>query len=212
MTYWIHIANVLFLLSYLVRDILWLRVLTVVASSTLLPFYVARSVYEALAWNSLFIAINIVQIVRLLVERRPVRLSAEEQLLYQALFSGLTRRDFLRLAQVGSWREAAPDEVLVSQGERNVELIVVIDGAVDVHVGERRVTTLEGRRFVGEMSFLTGDGATASVRTSARTRYLAWPRDVLTAFLKRHPHIKTQLQLAIGTELARKLQPVPQPA
>ena len=36
---WIHVANVLYLASYSVRDILWLRILTVVAALCLLPYY-----------------------------------------------------------------------------------------------------------------------------------------------------------------------------
>ena len=36
----IHLANLLFLASYAVRDILWLRVLTVLASMPLLLFFV----------------------------------------------------------------------------------------------------------------------------------------------------------------------------
>ena len=39
MTTFIHIANVLYLVSYLVRDILWLRWLTVIAICTLMPYF-----------------------------------------------------------------------------------------------------------------------------------------------------------------------------
>ena len=69
--YWIHGANVLYLASYLVRDILALRVLTVVAGLALLPFYILRAdpIWVAVAWNALFIAINLLQIYRLLLER-----------------------------------------------------------------------------------------------------------------------------------------------
>ena len=41
----IHVANVLFLLSYSVRDILWLRLLTVVAIISLLPYYASNDLY-----------------------------------------------------------------------------------------------------------------------------------------------------------------------
>ena len=34
----VHVANVLYLSSYLVRDILWLRLLTIFAGLSLLPF------------------------------------------------------------------------------------------------------------------------------------------------------------------------------
>ncbi len=60
----IHIANVLYLLSYSVKDMLWLRCLTVVAALCLLPYYYVQPVplTAAIAWNMLFIGINLIQI------------------------------------------------------------------------------------------------------------------------------------------------------
>ena len=77
----IHAANVLYLFAFMVRDILWLRVLTVVAASCLIPYFCFRPepLMAAIYWNLAFTALNIFWIVRLLLERRPVKLSAEEQ-------------------------------------------------------------------------------------------------------------------------------------
>ena len=68
---WITVANVIYLASYTVRDILSLRVLTVVAASLLIPYYAMQSVplRAAIGWNAVFIAINCYRIVRLIVER-----------------------------------------------------------------------------------------------------------------------------------------------
>ena len=35
----IHVANVLYLFAFMVRDILWLRILTVIAASCLIPYF-----------------------------------------------------------------------------------------------------------------------------------------------------------------------------
>ena len=93
MDYLIHVANVLFLLSYLVRDILWLRLLTIVAIGSLLPYYAGNGLYPPIYWNSVFIAINVYQIYRLLMERRPVRLTLEQQRLYRLGFDRLPPRE-----------------------------------------------------------------------------------------------------------------------
>jgi hypothetical protein len=39
----IHVANVLYLVAYMVRDVLWLRILTVVGAFCLMPFYYFRA-------------------------------------------------------------------------------------------------------------------------------------------------------------------------
>ena len=74
MDYLINIANILYLFSYLVRDILWLRILTVIAASCLIPYFYFRPdpLIIAIYWNLLFTSLNIFWIGRLLIERRPV--------------------------------------------------------------------------------------------------------------------------------------------
>ena len=72
MEYFINIANILYLLSYFVRDILWLRVLTVVAALCLIPYFYFRAapIMPVIYWNAFFIALNIYWIIRLMAERR----------------------------------------------------------------------------------------------------------------------------------------------
>src|SRR4051812_46676704 len=103
----IHLANVLLLFSFLVRDILWLRALNLLAGVAFIVYFATGSPFVAapVAWNTLFLSINIVQIWRLLLERRPVRLRAEELSLYQAAFRVLTPREFVRLLSIARWED-----------------------------------------------------------------------------------------------------------
>jgi hypothetical protein len=89
----IRIANVLYVISYLVKEILWLRLLTVVAGGVLIAYYALLPVplWAAIVWNVVFLAINLRQIRALLLERRPVRLSPDELRLYQLAFRRLTQ-------------------------------------------------------------------------------------------------------------------------
>jgi hypothetical protein len=74
----IHAANALYLLAFMVRDILWLRILTVVAAGCLIPYYYFRPepLMTPIYWNLVFTALNIYWVCRLLLERLPVKLSA----------------------------------------------------------------------------------------------------------------------------------------
>lgn len=210
MAYWIHIANVLYLLSYLVRDILALRVLTVVAGMTLMPFYVLRPepIYVAVAWNLVFTAINLVHIRRLLLERRPVRLTEPELRLYRQAFARVSERDFLRLLRSGRWQNAPPDKCLMEEGRHVADLIVVCSGSVAVRVGDRDVASLNAGRFVGEMSYLTGEPTSASIWTREPTEYVTWAREGLEKLFVTKPELRAGIQLAIGADLARKLRAV----
>ena len=72
MEYFINIANVLYLLSYFVRDMLLLRVLTVIAAFCLMPYFYFREdpIMPVIYWNSFFIGLNVYWILRLSLERR----------------------------------------------------------------------------------------------------------------------------------------------
>ena len=72
----IHSANVIYLVSYTMREILWLRVFTVIAATCLIFYFYLQPepLLAPIYWNLLFIVLNIYWIVRLLLERRLRRL------------------------------------------------------------------------------------------------------------------------------------------
>jgi Popeye protein conserved region len=209
MQWFAHTANVLFLCSFLVRDILWLRLLSVVGGAALLPYYVysqAEILWVPMGWNLVFMTINSIQSYRLFLERRPVRLSADERLLYDQVFSSLSPRAFLDLLAVAQWREVQDDEGLVQDGKPLCELLLIAEGSAAVQIDSRQVASLAAGSFVGEMSYLTGQAPSASVVATSPSRVVAWPCEPLRAYLAAAPEVRSGLQLILGTDLAHKLR------
>ncbi len=99
----IHTANVIYLVSYTMREILWLRVFTVVAATCLIFYFYLRPepLLTPIYWNLVFIVLNIIWIVRLLLERRPVQLSDDEQDLCRLVFGTITPREMIKLLKLG---------------------------------------------------------------------------------------------------------------
>jgi hypothetical protein len=218
---WIHIANVLYLASYSVRDIFWLRILTVVAALTLLPYYFtcsANPLWEAVAWNTLFIGVNVFQIVLLVRERWPVQLHGMERVVYEKVFYALTPGEFLRLLKIAKWRDLGAGETLVKEGEVVQDLLVLCEGTVAVQKGGRELARLGSGQFIGEMSFLTQDKASASVLSSGRTKVLAWEQQALHAYFEKNSEVSFKVRGVLGRDLVRKLAaqnpavPAPSPA
>src|SRR3984957_4844827 len=207
MAYLLHVANVLYLLSYLVKDILWLRLLTVVAGVLLMTwaFLQQQPLWVSIAWNALFLAINLYQSWRLILERRPVRLSERDALLYRLTFRTLTPREFVKLLALGRWEEAAPETRIVERAQALDPLMVIASGRTAVKVGERVVELGEGR-FVGEMSFITGQTPAADVVAIDAIRYVSWPKAELTTFLAQHPALRAAWQAVLGADLVSKLR------
>ncbi len=114
--YLVHFSNILLLVAYSVRDILWLRWFAVAAAITNIPYFLVQDsvLWPPVLWASVFTAINLYQIARIYMDRRPVVLSADEQTLYDLAFHSLRPREFLSLALVGEWRDAAVGEPLLT--------------------------------------------------------------------------------------------------
>ena len=106
--YLVHFSNILLLVSYSVRDMLWLRWFAVAAALTNIPYFLLQGtvLWPPVLWALVFIAINLYQIARLYLERRPVVLSADEQALYDLSFRSLRPREFVALSLVGEWKSA----------------------------------------------------------------------------------------------------------
>jgi Popeye protein conserved region len=203
----IHVANVLYLFSYLVKDILWLRLLTVVAGSVLLAYYVLLPVplWAAIGWNVVFLAINVRQIHVLLLERRPVRLTPDELRLHQLAFRSLSQREFAKLLRIARWESIAADHRFVSKGQPLDRIMVIADGRACVEIAGATGVELRPGCFVGEMSFLTGQTPNADVVATEPTRLVTWPQSELKAFLRSDAELRAIVQMAIGEDLVAKL-------
>jgi hypothetical protein len=94
-----HAANVLYLLSYLVRDMLWLRLLTCVGLTLGVIFFACQPTpyYGPSTWHVCFLLINAYQIWRLVRERRQQMLSAKQVKVGGAAFQDLSRDELLNL-------------------------------------------------------------------------------------------------------------------
>jgi hypothetical protein len=203
-----HAANALFLASYLVKDILWLRIFAVIANLCFLWVALGGVTHnhEAAAWNALFLTINVARIVTLVRERRPVKLSHLEARVWELAFRTLTPREVKVLLALGAFCDAKAGEVLIAQGKHPGRVMLLAEGRVAVSSSGKALCELQAGSFVGEMSFLTGDAPRADVRALEACTLFAWPKDALARRLKESPELRAHVQMAIGQDLVAKLR------
>jgi hypothetical protein len=175
----IHVANVLYLFAFMMRDVLWLRILTVIAASCLIPYFYFRPepLLTPIYWNLVFTALNIYWIARLLLERRPVKLSEEEQKLCELVFRTMRPR----------------------------EMIKIYSGKACVEVDGRNVTELQPGQFIGSMSYVTEETAPANIVSIEPTRYVCWPKSKLKDFMNKNPDLHSALKTTLAIDLTKWL-------
>ncbi len=205
--YLFFFANLLFCLAYLVRDMAWLRAITILAASCTLPYfyYQAEPLYSAMGWQIAFIVINGINLTILLLERRPVKLNDEQRWLHERTFRTMSAREMLKVLDKGQRRQLESGDVLVREKAHIDQLILLLEGQAEARVGGQFKAELEAGDFVGEMSLVTGEPTSAEVVARTAIRYMVWDREDIQRIYHRQPELKDAIQAMLGMDMARKL-------
>jgi CRP-like cAMP-binding protein len=206
--YLVHLSNVLLLVSYSVRDILWLRWFAVAAALTVIPYYLAQPdvLWPPVIWGTVFMVINLYQIGRIYLERRPVVLSADERRLYDMGFHALRPREFVSLVLVGEWRNGASGEKVLEEGKAVESVSIPIAGDLEVRKHGVPIGTLGPGKMIGTALALTGEPSPIEATFTSPARYIRWPLASLRAFADRRPELRVALQRFVNEDLARKVE------
>lgn len=208
--YFIHVANVLLLVAYSVRDILWLRVFAVAASLITIPYFLLQPapLWAALSWSVVFAAINLYQSWRLIIERRPVKLTPEEEEVRRMVFGDLPPKKVLQVLSIGSWTSAEAGERLIERGKSAEAVLLIVRGRVRLARDERVLGELGAGEIVGSALLLTGAPADIEAVVVEPVRAMRWEIGTLERYLAANPETRIVMQRHLARELAGKLERV----
>ncbi len=204
-----HLSFIAIAASFLVKDILWLRAVSILASilAIIFNYFVdAGPIWLVIGWSIVFILINSYNIILLLQERRGVTFSPEEQEMYETVFQGFSPVEFMKLLRIGQWREVDVEQVLVKQGQNVDEILFIYDGRADVFNNDQKINQLKDGAFIGEMELARDRPAVATVKSTTPVRIIAWPVVDLKQFLIRNPSMNSTIQSIFSADLIQKLQ------
>lgn len=146
----IHIANVFYLVSFLHRDILWLRVLTCIGLTFGIVFFTtcATPMYGPAGWHGVFLFINFYQIYRLVEERQTTNLDTEKELIGVQAVDDLSRDTLLNVLahEMSGSADQRRDLKTISKQELDDEA-VVLKRLVLERLSRREIINLLSRRM-----------------------------------------------------------------
>lgn len=122
--------------------------------------------------------------------RQPFEFS-KEQIAGYLRDSGLFA--MLEVQQVAALVEQAPiavygaDEIVVRQGEVGSSLFIVLKGTLDVSIAGTPVGSIHQGSFFGEMSLLTGEPRTATVRATSEVWLAEITKEIMEPILHANP-------------------------
>ena len=203
-----HLSFLVIAVSYFLTTILWLRVAAVVGLSLeILYFTLTRqSLTTGLPWDSIFILINLYEIILLIQQRVQAKLPAEDAAMLRRAFDGLDDPQIAKLLKAADWRDVNPGDVITRQDAPVDALYFVLHGRSKVEVDGKIVAQLGEGAFIGEIAYLTGNAATAKVTAEDKGRMLAFSRVRIAKVTAGDKQIRGILFQVLGRDLAQKMR------
>ncbi len=121
-------------------------------------------------------------------------------------FSRFSPSELMALFKQGQWGHLEPGENLIAEGAHPSGIYLIKDGFAQVVTANGIIATLKPNQFVGEISFLTGQAATATVRADGPLRFIYWPTDKLRDLIKRRPGLAEAFHASLNLDLIEKLK------
>ena len=173
------LVNAAYLMTFTalsIKEVLWLRI--ILASSHLMIFtnnyYYAQN-YNVAIWNFIFIIVNLIQVVRIYDDRKPRFIPDEIKDLYDGIFSDFSPKEFLYFMQLGEIEEVGKNQKIIAMGEHQLDLLLILEGGAVVSRDGVDIAHLNRGQFLGEISFLTNQPASANVTSGhSGLKYIKW--------------------------------------
>ena len=202
------IANSIYVISYMLTSMFWLRVLAIIAAASTFPYFYfqAEPLWSALFWQSCFLTVNLVNLLILLYSMRPPNFDSFEELVHGLKFSDLKHHEVAPIFKLAQRRCLADGEVLLNDGDRNSCLFLIVEGGCRILKNGAEITLLESGEFVGELSFISGEEISADVISAGKTEIMYWDRLALEPLFKRHGLYKPYLHALCSIDIAQKLR------
>lgn len=120
------------------------------------------------------------------------------------LFSQCTKRELTAISAAADLIEVPEGMALVTEGGHDRELMVIVDGNVEVRRGGRKIATLESGEFFGEIAMISGGPRTATVTTTSPTSLLVIGERQFGALVEETPSIATSVLQVLGERFQPK--------
>src|SRR2546429_9426979 len=180
----------------------------VVARLLSVPYFVLQptTLWAPLSWSVVFAAINSLQSWRLFIERRPVKLTPEEEDIRRLVFRDLPPRKVLQVLSIGSWITLEVGERLIESGKRPETVSLIVRGKVRVTRDGRVLGDLIAGDFVGSALILSGIPAEVNAVTVEPGRAMRWEVGALERYITANPETRTVMLQHVARDLAEKVE------
>jgi len=201
-----HLSYFLLLISMMMRNISLLRVF-VIASALVGICYDWFWLRDPVGvfWETSLVLVNAVQLCLLYWKNATARFNADELAFLNGKLPGLSRGKSRELLNMGHWEQVPDGTVLTRQGETVEELVYIANGTVEIQVDGNRVSLCHAGNFIGEMSILGSETASATTIVTGEAKLWKIDEKSLRRVIERSPDIEREIEASFSRNFRDKL-------
>lgn len=172
--------------------------------------YRSPGMLPLILFNLISILINVIQCLRIILEKRSVFLPNELRNLYNTVFQKMTTKEFMKIYQLSYSRVYKQGDILTIQGKPVSELIVIKKGCVQILKDDLIFKKLGEGYFIGEMSYLTKSPASATVIVADEdVECIQWNQERLNKLEYKNRELYEKFKESIVENLIKKIHDFP---
>jgi CRP/FNR family transcriptional regulator, cyclic AMP receptor protein len=134
-----------------------------------------------------------------------LRRNAKVELLKSVpLFAHCSKSELAAIAAEADELDVPAGRSLTVEGQSGREFVVLVSGDAEVHRGGRRINTLGGGDFFGEIALLTGGARTATVTSTAPCHLLILTDRAFRRVAKGMPSVNEKVLQALAERLEQQ--------
>jgi CRP/FNR family transcriptional regulator, cyclic AMP receptor protein len=118
------------------------------------------------------------------------------------LFAHCSKKELGLVAQIADEIDLTEGKTLMREGDRGREFFVLVEGSADVRRRNRKVNTLGGGDFFGEIALVSQRPRTATVTTTSPVRALVVTEQSFRSLLDRAPDVQRKVLQALADRVA----------
>ncbi|MEZ5695231.1 MAG: cyclic nucleotide-binding domain-containing protein [Sphingomonadaceae bacterium] len=201
-----HLSYIFLIASMMMTSLRKLRILALCSGLAAMAHFLLRTQDNvSLAWEAIFTLTNATQLAILIYRSRKLDLREKERALVEDTLGFDDALDWRRLLALVDWRDVDVGEVLMEQGTQSPPLIYIASGAAMIEDQGKMVGVCGPGDFVGEMSLVSGNPASATVRATNRLHIAVFDPVKLDQTLSRSQDMRSALMAAFNRGLAAKV-------
>ena len=204
--YLYSVAAIFSFAAYVFSNIFWLRVFLVVAAILYIITGLSLGLTSMTGWNIAYLIINSYHVIMILYNKSTVLLPDELKEIYKESFSSLSTREFKKMAKTNPYHVYQSGDKIIGEGEITNELFLLLSGKASVMTSQNEIANISNGDFIGEMSFISKQTASADVFAKNVVVVAFWTHEDLYKLEQKNSDIYNRFLTIVGRDLVKKLQ------